>query len=242
MISWKIIVHSLFLLRHNFKEAFRVFAPLGAAMGLGLYIGGPDLIRSLHSGFTAQGSMHHVMLLVCTFFAIWAAVAWHRFVLLQERGGAFPAFHPRLMVVYFGKSLLVLGCALFACVIIGFVVIAYSRQVDVLFFAGMATAWATGLWLFYRLSPVLPAAAMGHPMRLEQAWRATAGKSAALFLVGLLLMVCHLLGSAAVIIFFAEIHRLVGAGLFVMVQLISLTWGLCILTTIYGVTVEGREI
>ncbi|MEP2716418.1 hypothetical protein [Pseudophaeobacter sp.] len=230
------------MLRRNFSEAFRIFAPLGAAMALGLYTGGPDMIRALHSGFSAKGHMHQVMLLVCTLFGIWAAVAWHRFVLLQEKGGTFPAFHPQLMIRYFGKSLLVLACALFACVMIGFVVIAYSRRVDVLLFAGLATAWATGLWLFYRLSPVLPASALGYYMGLERAWRATAGKSGALFLAGLLLMICHLAASTCAIIFFAEVHRLIGAGLFVVVQLLSLIWGLCILTTIYGVTVEGREI
>lgn len=242
MTGWKLISHSLFLLRYNFKDAIRISAPLFAMMGVGLVIGGPDLIESLRTAGSSQGSAHHVMFLFAVCIWLWVAVGWHRLVLLEEFGHGLPALHLRPMAAYFGRFLMILSCASFACVMVGFVVVAYSRRPDFWFFSGIASAAATGLWLFLRLSPTLPAAALGHSITLHQAWRATIGQSGAMFLAGVVLMVCYLVSSALAIIIFAEIHRLSGALLFVVVQWAYVMWGASMLTTIYGVTVEKRSL
>ena len=173
---------------------------------------------------------------------LWVAVAWHRFVLLEERGGSLPTFHGSRMFAYFVVIfLMMIGLALGAGAAGAIAGIALSNITPLFVLAMLAIAVAT-LWAFYRLSPLLPAAALGESMGVKQAWEATASISGAVLGAALLLILFALLcGGAAMLVWF-QVNILIGVILMGVVQWAYTMVGISVLTTIYGIAVEGRNI
>ena len=241
-MGWKIFSHSVFLLNHNLKDALRISSPLIVTMLLNLFLGGAMAIDNLEAG-TPQGTGPNLFLTLLSAIAgLWVAVAWHRFVLLEERGGSLPTFHGSRMFAYFIVILLMMiGLALGAGVAGAIAGIALSN-ITPLFILAMLAIAVTTLWAFYRLSPLLPAAAVGEPMGVKQAWEATADMSGAVLGAALLLIVFALLcGGAAMLVLF-QVNILIGVILMGVVQWAYTMVGISVLTTIYGIAVEGREI
>ena len=101
-------------------------------------------------------------------------------------------------------------------------------------------AYAVATYLFYRLCPVLPSAAIGQPMTFGEAWKATANNGGAIAVLVVLLLLLSLvvqlpnqIGGADSVI--GIIYSLV-VGWFMMLV------GSSVLTTFYGHFVEGRTI
>lgn len=191
------------------------------------------------------------IILVSAFAGTWMAVAWHRFVLLDERPGGFlPSLHSERMLAHFGRSLLLalllagveLGGALPLALVAGLVgSLVPPLQVVVIVLGGLALLAAVAI-AFFRLSPMLPAAALGRDASLAAAWRATAGRDGAFLLLALINLAAVLVATLPDLAFGA-----LGLGVFGFAWQMASGWALALLllstlTTIYGHCVQGRAL
>lgn len=178
---------------------------------------------------------------------VWVAVAWHRYVLLDEvPAGQFPEFNSNRLLSYGGYSLLIglIGFALSFIVsaVVGIVAIPLLSMVGV-FITGLL-ALAAVLIVGYRLAPILPSIAIGKPITLRQAWEATNSANVPIIVLAVLSAV-----AALVIDIPAFILAMAGpiGGFLAVLWTLATGWvkmivGVSILTTLYGHYVEGRAI
>lgn len=245
-----LFLHSVRMVLVDWKTSLRITGLLYLIYAV------PDLLISLNSssatafssqdqymGLAGASSIAGMLAIVAS---LWIAVAWHRYVLLNEGvSRVLPPFHGRRMLTYFflGFALAVVAGipAIVIYFVVGFPMTMLGPMGE---FIGFVPALAVGLVIFYRLSPLLPAAALGQPLPIGDAWQATKGATGTL--VGLAIMSAI----AGVII------SLPGVALAFMGpigQTLSLAWnfaigwlvvvaGVSILTSIYGVYVEGRAL
>ncbi|KPN61590.1 hypothetical protein SAMN04488527_10690 [Aliiroseovarius crassostreae] len=191
----------------------------------------------------------------------WMAVAWHRFVLLNETPtGWLPSWHGSevmlysLWIILMGIGILIALIPVFAA----FVPIIMQIETEAAPNMGMAfvvsviaVVFVTFLMIaMMRLSPVLVSRALGQNLSLKQAWRATGGSSKLIFGVFFWLFliatgIVVLVGIFVAILSAANLWVLLaGLGVpayFFGVWLMTLLQ-ISIMTTIYGVYVEGREL
>ncbi|WP_167803334.1 hypothetical protein [Pseudoroseicyclus tamaricis] len=248
------ILHAVGLLLRNIVPALKVAlvpmalfwlvtAALSGAMGMygmGLWamgFGGSGGLAGSVMGSSA-GLIFGVLSLV---FEAWIGVNWFRWIFREEQPGWLPAFDWSLISGYMwqlfllGILFLVLQFLYDAAIVplvpydmlgpLGFVL-------DVVVVAG-AMAWGR-----LRLSVVLPAAALGRPLTLADAWQETRPQRFALIGVA----VAGALGSLALIV--APVLLPAGFG-FVSLSLVSALsqmMSLAMVATLYGVAVEGRRL
>jgi len=173
---------------------------------------------------------------------LWIIVSWHRFVLLEEYPTGFvPVFRSDRVLAYFGRLLMLILLGMLAA-IPGIVVIGMLAQASV---AIGIVAWIALIIcltvVFYRVSPILPSAAIGNPLKLSDAWQSTQGASGAIVVVVILSALFQMLLQilSALLLFIPVIGSLIVIFAFMLiVPLINVS----ILTTIYGVFVEKRAL
>jgi hypothetical protein len=236
------------LFLHSVKQ---VFGNLGAAIRISGLLFVIQLIVSLLViryvlGTTGEPAglflVSIILLLFSLFVSLWIAVAWHRFVLRVERPGAFlPAFHGARMLAYLGYSI-VIGVALAIVVMVLSFLVAQVAPVNnaMVRLLGGLVVFVPVFLLALRLSPLLPAAALGDGLSLGDAWGATKGAT------GDLLVLAFLAALASVVIDLPA-FGLTGAMPLAMTWSLITAWiktmvGASILTTIYGHYVEGRPL
>ena len=176
---------------------------------------------------------------------VWIAVAWHRYVLLDEvPQGQFPAFNGSRLFRYAIYSLGIGLLAVIVAAVVGAVAALVFAIVPVLLFVAALAAMAAALVVFYRLAPVLPAVAVERPLTFGGAWEATKGASSAIIVLAIV---------SAVASFIIELPAMVLAMGGSIGSTLALLWtlgtdwlrmlvGVSILTTLYGHYVEGRPI
>lgn len=246
MLGLNILLHSVKLVLLNWKTAVRISSPLVATMLVfGVLFGGFDASIELENPTTNFPWTAFIMFIVAQVVAgLWVAVAWHRYVLLEEDTGSLvPRFVADRIGAYFVQGLLLAILVFIAALIIGTVVsIALSTLGGV---AGVVLSMivVTGLllWLFYRVSPTLPAAALGEALSIGDAWRETKPFSGAIFVMVLAMSVVSALAG-----YLVETTLGISSGIYLIFTLIQ-TWvslmvGISVLTTIYGVAVEKRDL
>jgi hypothetical protein len=180
----------------------------GAAILIGLLGVYGNLITGFPGAATIAAAVILFVIFVVTCYT-WTAVAWHRMVILSEPSRSLmPPWPGRLITGYIGRSLLLV--ILLLMLMIPFVIV-FSAVNSVLpmgsdgqsfkFILGEPpTSYAPHYLLFWvlfngilaglliRLSLILPAGAVGHPIPLAMAWDATRGHFLGLFVpLGLLL-------------------------------------------------------
>lgn len=174
---------------------------------------------------------------------LWIAVAWHRFVLVEERpDGWLPQWHGSRTLAYLGRSLMI-GIAVLVVVIVtnlllGPVLQGLGAFGHVLRLTILGTL---GTIVFLRLGVMLPAGTVDHRMTVAEAWTATKGESGTI--VGLALV-------AAVATVLVQVPTMLNddpGSMISMVYTIVLNWfvtmiGISVLTTLYGHLIEGRPI
>lgn len=191
------------------------------------------------------------MVMVTFFCSSWMAVAWHRFVLKAEvPKGPVPTLHGERIVSYMGRSLL-LGLALVAVEFAGGTLIlllsgmlgAFGRPLaEIVLVPGAVALIGLVLTVLYRLSPMLPAAALGEDASLRMAWEATGGQDLTLFALALAVLVTVLVLSLPQALF-----GLAGLSIFAMAAEVAAGWASALLvfsvfTTIYGHYVQKRAL
>jgi hypothetical protein len=177
----------------------------------------------------------------------WIAIGWHRFVLLDEQPlQAAPRFHGDRMLAYLGRvaqTFLILLLPLCAILVgMTFMVVAAKWNESFTVLAPVAGMFVA-LFFSYRLSPMLPGAAVSRRVGIAEAWKATSGSSWTVF--GLMVMTAV---AAVAVDIPGNALLLQPNGLWFGLIWLSVTgWiklmvGVSIITTIYGVYVEQRQI
>ena len=180
MLGINFLLHSIKLVFSNWQTAVRISSPLiFVVLVFGVLLGGIDASYDLQdpSGGVAWGSF--ILFVLAQMIAgLWVAVAWHRYVLLEEDSGTIlPNFKGDRMGAYFVQGLviglIVLLAAMAAGAVLGLVLSLAGGMVGVA--VTTIAVMGVALWLFYRLSPKLPAAALAEDLTIGDAWGATKG-------------------------------------------------------------------
>lgn len=254
MLGLEIFVHSVRMVLRNLKQALQISvvpALIGGVLVFGLFYLFDIPFEDFDSGTTGfpagvtSGSL--AMFLVCVLavamiVVFWIVVSWHRFVLLEEYpSGVLPPFRFDRILAYFGRVLL-LGILAIIVMLPASLISGGVMQASVVIGFVFWIVMVAFLWIgFYRLSPMLPGAAIGKPVTLPEAWQATAGVNGQILLLVILsLMFQFLMQFLAGLLMFIPI-----VGLIVVILLVMLILPLInvsILTTMYGVFIEKRDL
>ncbi len=179
----------------------------------------------------------------------WVAVAWHRFILLEEYSGLLPKSVGLPIWRYIGLSLvlaLIMFCLMF---LVGFAVGAIVSIVNALrtslglfMIEFMMTSLASYLW--FRLAIVLPAIATNNPLSIGEAWRRTGEIGKTVLAVAVALVAMNLVIQETVFTLFTNdpTIQIIQLVLQLITMWLMLMVGLSILTTIYGHLIEKRPL
>ncbi|MBD3665246.1 hypothetical protein [Sulfitobacter aestuariivivens] len=250
MKGWEIFMHSVRLVFSNLDAALRISLVPYAISGLALVYLGSEALQLMEgvspedmmaagpgvwTGFMLYG-------LISIIVALWIAVSWHRYVLLEEYPtGWIPRFHGGAIFQYLFKGVIiafvVLGMVIVVTIILG-LLIGWTGPLGSALVSVAGFAAAT--YAFYRLCPLLPAAAMGRNMVSREAWQATSGNDATIAMLVFLVLVSSFVLQIPISIFGAE--SVLGIAYSVIVGWIMMLVGVSVLTTFYGHFVEGRPI
>jgi hypothetical protein len=254
MFGIRIFLHAVRLVLGNLSAALRISAALMAVqfvvifgLGAGAMLPGPGLSDPVRAAAYPFGAAI-VGGLVMIATGLWIAVAWHRFILLEEAPtGPLPAFNGAAIGSYIVAGLI------FALVLIA-VAIPFSLLAGLLlgpfvpaaggepgFVVGLllfATVYLPVAWVGYRISPILPSAALSRRLPLKEAWYATGTSGAAFVVLTLVtILASYLLTAPAQVL-----PGILGQLWAFLANWIMLLVGVSILTTIYGHYVEGRAL
>lgn len=257
MTSWTIFRRAILLVVDNLSAAIRITAlPYAAFAGVSLWFAGTldvATMAQVEAGNGAEalppGVAVGILLtgLVQLVAFLWIAVAWHRYVLLREGGeGWVPALEGRLLLGYLGRSILIGLLVLAAFAIVATAIAPFAPAM------ALAIATIIGMVLTYRLGLILPAGAVGRPMNVAEAWRATTGQSATVVLLALMTFALSLLFQLPALLDAPEAVEGAGEGLaapgpIAVIYELVVTWillmlGVTLLSTLYGHFVEGRPV
>ncbi|MCF1481552.1 hypothetical protein FS800_05175 [Agrobacterium vitis] len=243
MKFWKLFKHALKLTFNNWFAAIKITAPfIAIALSLkALTIG--------YAGFVTveNDAILRAMLIVSELYGfvsyLWIAVAWHRFILIDEYPRLMPRFHGARTVSYFLKGLLIgLLVIMVAIPIVLFNLIARDIRFLDLFFILLSFVATFGLiTMATRLSTLLPSAALGTSMTIREAWDATRAENLACLGVALMLYVIavpvlvttYLLRDGPIVL--SILWETISSAFLMMISL-------SVITTLYGHYIEKRPI
>ena len=252
---FKIFVHAVRLVVGHLGEALRIggllyLVQFAVVLAVALFA---PVRPTAASGFDPANLVVLLPIVVVGLVTnIWIAVAWHRYVLLDEMPGAVVApFNGERMLAYFGNSLrlflIALGIAI-AVILVAVIAATLSRGAqassDLLVQLAPLVIYALIAIILYRLALILPASAVGKSIGLRDAWSATAGATGTIVGLAILSVLCVLVldlpamllgNSGAPFVWLGVVWQTAVGWIEVMV-------GVSILTTLYGYYVEHRPI
>ncbi|MBC6438523.1 MAG: hypothetical protein GDA52_10415 [Rhodobacteraceae bacterium] len=189
----------------------------------------------------------------------WAAVGWHRYVLLEETGnGILPQWHPDRVLSYLGRVILVVLITVLAAIAGGVVVglVTATTQAG----GGTLILWV-GLvfgisWVATRIGLILPAAAVGARMTFGESWAATRPVSGQILLPLIVIAIVTVLVDQVILLLFGQttqvevfgqiqdqvVPALPGQILNGIAYWLQVLVNLALMTTLYGNLVEGRPL
>ena len=254
MLGVQILIHAIAMVLKNLAPALRLSAlPMLVVLALTLAMGGPGamLVDADAAGPTGQTGGLLLASLLQLAAALWIAVAWHRFILLDEAPeGVVPPVNARAILSYLWAAvifsivlvLVAIPLGLIAALIVGPLVMADGGAIGG--FAALVLfllVWLPLTFVSYRISPILPSAAIGDRLPLKEAWYAT-GTAGTAFVV---------LALASVLVVWGlnlPARLLIGVSVpLAFLWAFAVQWavtlgGASVLTTIYGYFVEKREL
>ncbi|MBO9446046.1 hypothetical protein [Ruegeria sp. R14_0] len=254
MLGWQIFVHSVRMVFGNLKQVLQITigpALIATALIVGLFMvsGIPlealdDSAEGLPAGTSAASVFLFVLGLVVVIFVtmFWIAVSWHRFILLEEYpSGILPTFRFDRILAYLGR-ILMLGILLaIAWLPMGLVFAVLGQGLAGLSIILTAVYAVFLIVCFYRLSIILPAAAIGNPITISEAWNSTTGISGSI----LVLLVVTFLFQMLVQLVFSALVFIPVLGVLLMVffgTLVLPMINVSLFTTMYGLFVEKRQL
>lgn len=242
-MGFRIFVHSLRLVFGQFGDALRISGVLFLIANV-ISFGALYLFPPAFIGGRVVPSWQWLLatVLVCTLY-MWIAVGWHRFVLRDEASNSpVPVFRGDRILAYFGRGLQFGLLFVLAWMVgLGLIMLMMSTvgSNPVIIVPAMLVGLSILLMVSYRLAPLFPGAALGEPVGFAEAWMSTRGSGWQM----LLLAVLSAIGNYVLDLPFEMLR---GDVLIIAWSLVSgwikLMVGISILTAIYGVYVEGRDI
>lgn len=239
MLGWQIFTHSVRLVWANRGVALRISAVLYIVSAVfqvwtqSLTVG--DVIPGSGSGF-----LDLILAVVSLIIGLWIAVAWHRFILMEEiPRGFLPQWHGDRMAAYFGRSIMIM------LIMLGVIAVSSIPLVFGLPSAVGGPVLVLGaifaIFVFYRLCAVLPSTAMGEPITLKESWAATDGITGTIIVLLICMIVCVMLMMVPAALLGA-ISPVLGIVYLVVAQWFVTMFGISIFTTFYGHFIEKREL
>jgi len=256
MESWAIFTHAVRMVFTNFGDAIKVTGVLYLAMFVAqvvlvgtLFTDNEAMQAAMMAGTLPWGAFGLYMVIALV-LSIWAVIGWHRYVLLEERPSFVPKFLPANILSYIWRtilvSLIIVIPAFLAGIIAGFVggvIGAVVGREGAGFlgatFGGLAGV-AIAILIAYRFSPIFPSTALGNAMGFGEAWEKLRGKNVMLIALALISAAASLILSIPT--FFLDPASVIAQAYALVIGWVQLTVGASIITTLYGVYVEGREL
>lgn len=247
--GYQVLRHVVQQVFGNLGQAVRITALLVALPTLFFLLTNPEIFMQDPMSTTPvdPASINWGLLLLGVIGSVlawcWAAVAWHRFVLLEEYpAGPLPVWRGDRVLGYLGRAILVAllagGAALLIAIGIG-LIIAIIPSVGLALLLGFGLAIGVS-WVATRVGLVLPAAAIGAPLKMGESWAATGPVSGQILLPILVIAVAGGLVSQAMVLIFGA--TILGAIASILVSWIQLLVNLALMTTLYGNLIEGRQL
>lgn len=248
-MGFNIFLHSVRLVFNNLAVALSISVPLIVVSILGIvatiFLITSGQIDPLNPSNLVAFTV--VSAVVTVFAMIWVAVAWHRFVLMDETpAGLLPAFRGDRMFAYFVRSLII-GVLLFLVAfalsfIIAMVANITGGSLPIVIVLSIAL-YSVAVVISYRLSPMLPGAAIGTPLSIGDAWLATEGASGQLLILAIITVVASVLIDLPLRLMpFAGTSYIVGIIWSAVTTWIKVMVGISIMTTLYGHLVQKRPL
>ncbi|WP_298935893.1 hypothetical protein [uncultured Ruegeria sp.] len=256
MLGWKIFAHSVRIVFRNLREALQIglVPSVAAAVFSAVVSSFTDQGTATETGSLLSTSPEDAFLLFGTavmsfIVTLWIFVAWHRFVLLEEYPtGWIPGFKADRFFDYVGYTfLLIVICVISA---VGFsmpvvlIVSLLSTTIPVLGSLAQFLPLIIVILVyvtFLRLGTVLPAAAIGAPFGLKAAKNATSGTNGTLIVTATTMLIVQ--GVFGLILFqSSQLLPIVGIASQTIIGLIISLVNVSVLTTVYGIYVEKREL
>ena len=248
----RILVHAVRMVLGNLNTVLRISgAWLVIMVVLGLMAGESYFETGIDRG-TQMPSFEPVLFVLGfskIIFGLWIAVAWHRYILLEERPGAFlPQWRGGAIWSYFKAGFVIVLIMILMIIpmsiVFGFVMVPIYGSGGNSLAAGLLFFLTLGLpaaYVFYRISPMLPSAAVGDRLPVKQAWAGTRSSGLAFISLTIVTVIlgyviqlpAQILASTALPV--AVIWSAVA-------QWVSTVVGASIITTIYGHYVQKREL
>lgn len=252
-----ILLHAIGMVIRNSAAALRISGLLmGALFVLTVLLGveflfmGTDTSDMILAGDYPYGRTALVMGFQAL-ATLWIAVAWHRFILNEEQPGAvMPGFNAAAILSYLWAG--VIFAVVLAIVAIPIILVSALLVAPLIASPSAGAALLGGLILFlllwlpitymsYRISPILPSAALQARLPLKEAWYAT-GTSGSAFVTLALASVLAVWALNLPGIVLAQVSGFLGFVWAFAVQWAVLLVGISVLTTIYGHYVEKRAL
>ena len=260
MLGWMIFKHSMGMVTRNLTNAIKIAlvpALIGVVVLVAIYqtTGLSALMLAdeaaveqmiLDQGLAAFGLPFLLSFLCLMVIELWVFVSWHRFILLEEYPtGWIPTLRTDRILAYFGKiimlGLIAIGAGIALTLVVTIIAAIGGNAGGIIAVPLMTVFWIAMIVVLYRLTPILPAAAIGKPLKISEAWDATRGSGWAIVLVLVLIFIVQFLVQIV-----AGLSMMVFAPLgFVFLLLMMLVMTLLnvsVLTTLYGHYVEGRPL
>ncbi|MBU2889688.1 hypothetical protein [Celeribacter halophilus] len=210
-----------------------------------LSFGAVDM-EGLEAGDPAAVSGNGLMLLFIANLAMvigscWIAVEWHCYALEGKRPtSAFPSWNGKRILSYFFLSILIgigigMAVGLFAGVLFSLFGTMLSQSIGGLFL--IVVIGLPAVFMFLRISPVLPAVALGNKLSFGDAWNATKPYSASIFQAAIL--------SIAALIVVQFVAPVFGSGIVGLLYELAVGWlllmvNVSLLSSIYELSLKGQ--
>ena len=264
LASWKIFRRSVLIVSDNLKEAFRIsgaifVAAVFASSALNVFLTG-DLIIGPPQFQTVTNDSGQDQLMALNFssekmiallggnfiFFIamsWIAIAWHRFILIEESGNQlFPIWNNLRVLKYSIKTIAIISSVIFILIIPFFLffifinglgLVAILPIVNILLFISF-------YYLFFRAGLVLPSIALDETMSIRKSFRETKDISNEIW--GLAAIVITMILSIGIISGILAPSNIIGVLVTSFFQWIVVMISASLMTTLYGHVVERRPI
>ncbi|MFQ6546922.1 hypothetical protein AADZ90_003140 [Aestuariibius sp. 2305UL40-4] len=192
-----------------------------------------DEQREIMTALSGPNALVGIAQLLAT---LWVAVAWHRYVLSGGDAKAADA-PPGRVLAYLGWGVLI-GLIL---ALVLFIPIIFAAVVPALGIPLVMVAIVAAVAASYRLSAVLPAAAIGKAEGLGAVWKATEGTTLIMIVLALISTVAAFVIALILGAIFSIFPTVIQPVLFAIPNVLFTLVYASILTTIYGHYIEGRD-
>ncbi|MGH1412473.1 MAG: hypothetical protein ACRBB0_03210 [Pelagimonas sp.] len=253
MKGWLIFKHAFGMVLRNWQEAIKIgLLPVLLVIATGFIV-----LRStaweLLSGVNPQDMENVfaqpqfftgivVVWLMAMLCMLWIVVNWHRFVLLEEFPvGWVPPLRFGHVLGYLGRIILLVLLAMCMMIPVGLVASFLMQALPALGIIAFVVAYLFLAILMYRVIAILPAGAVGKPIKIGQAFEATKGANGDIFVLLLVSFGANIL-LQLVIVALSAVSPILGGLVSIPISLALALVNVSVLTTFYGHYIEGRPL